>query len=288
MADAELEVRLRQLEQENAALQERLAQSGSTIEPKPLLAVSRVAVKLPPFWSDRPAIWFSQAEAQFDIAGITADSTKFNYIIAHLDQRLALEVEDIIINPPAEEKYVKLKYELIRRLSISEEQRVRQLISDEELGDRRPSQFLRHLRSLAGTALADDNILRQLWMRRLSTSVQAILASQPELSLDKLADLADKVSEITATHQVYTCATPSPPPSSSSLDILVEQVAEIKLQVAALSLQHRSRSRNRSTNQHSRNGTPAKVCWYHKKFGTQATRCTQPCSWRQENEKGSQ
>ncbi|KAL0820942.1 hypothetical protein ABMA28_005599 [Loxostege sticticalis] len=295
MADQELQARLRQLEQENAALQERLARSGSIAEPQhsplpsPSLSVSRVAVKLPPFWADRPAIWFSQAEAQFDIAGITSDATKYNYIISQLDQRLALEVEDIITNPPkTEERYTKLKQELIRRLSMSEEQRVRQLISEEELGDRRPSQFLRHLRSLAGAALSDDNILRQLWMRRLPTPVQAILASQAELSLDKIADLADKVSEVTTSHhQVFACTTPAAP--TSVLEKLVSQVEELQLQVAALSSDQRGRPRYRSNSRQSRDGTPStKWCWYHRKFNAKATRCTQPCSWNQENSKDSQ
>ena len=31
----------------------------------------RVAVRLPPFWTDKPAIWFAQAESQFELAAIT-------------------------------------------------------------------------------------------------------------------------------------------------------------------------------------------------------------------------
>ena len=31
----------------------------------------RVAVRLPPFWPDRPAIWFAQAESQFELSAIT-------------------------------------------------------------------------------------------------------------------------------------------------------------------------------------------------------------------------
>lgn len=84
------------------------------------------------------------------------DQTKYDYIVAQLDLRIIVEFEDIVTQPPLtqhthKDKYLTLKTELIRRLSSSEEQRLRQLINEEELGDRRPSQFLRHLRSLAGT-----------------------------------------------------------------------------------------------------------------------------------------
>lgn len=286
MAEAELQARLRQLEQENAALQEQLTRSCSSIESTPALAVSRVAIKLPSFWRDRPALWFAQAEAQFDIAGITADSTKFNYIISQLDEKVVVEVEDIISNPPApEQKYSKLKYELIHRLSMSEGQRVRQLINEEDLGDRRPSQFLRHLRSLAGTVLTDEKFLCQLWMRRLPASVQVILAAQSGQSLDKLADLADKVSEITASQSVYSIA----PAQQPALEKLQSNVEELALQVSALvKTQQRSQPSNKKSSSRQINGETSKLCWYHKKFGTKATRCTQPCSWESENSPGSQ
>ena len=105
----------------------------------------RVTVRLPPFWPDRPAIWFAQAESQFELAAITRQRTKFNYVVSQLNQQQASEVEDIITAPPEQEPYDKLKAELIRRLSTSREQCVRQLLSHEEMGDRKPSQFLRHL-----------------------------------------------------------------------------------------------------------------------------------------------
>jgi len=55
------------------------------------------------------------------------------------------------------------------------EQRVRQLLSHEEMGDRKPSQFLRHLKSLAPDI--PDEFLRTIWASRLQ-HVQAILAGQ--------------------------------------------------------------------------------------------------------------
>ncbi|KAJ0172637.1 hypothetical protein K1T71_011776 [Dendrolimus kikuchii] len=113
-------------------------------------------------------IEFVVIEAQFELGGIVADNTKFNYLIGHLDEKFAEIIEDIVINPPPlGQRYEKLKEVLIKRVSLSEESRVRQLLNNEELGDQKPSHFLRRLRSLAGSNKSDDSILRQLWLSRL-------------------------------------------------------------------------------------------------------------------------
>jgi DNA primase len=190
MAEEELRNQLEALRQENARL------AALQVQQYPTASVNRVAVKLPPFWAERPSLWFSQVDSQFAISGITSEETKFNYVVAQLDTRYAAEVEDIITTPPPTERYKHLRTKLVERLSISEEQRVRQLINEEELGDRKPSQFLRHLRSLAGTTTLQDNILRQLWLRRLPSHAQAILTAQSELPLEKVAELADKIVEV--------------------------------------------------------------------------------------------
>jgi hypothetical protein len=49
--------------------------------------ISRVAVRLSPFWAERPAMWFAQAEAQFSLAGVNNEKTKFYYVISQLDHR---------------------------------------------------------------------------------------------------------------------------------------------------------------------------------------------------------
>ncbi|CAB3232408.1 unnamed protein product [Arctia plantaginis] len=87
--------------------------------------------------------------------------------------------------------------------------------------------------------------------------VQAILASQLDLDLNKLAELADKVMEIASPNQIYTCAAPST--SSSVLETLVERVEQLGKQVASLSTKNkpgRSRSRSRASSSRSRTSTP--------------------------------
>jgi hypothetical protein len=165
--------------------------SADTLE----AAVYRVVVRLPPFWPDRPAVWFAQAEAQFELAAITNERTKFNYVISQLDHRHAAEVEDIITSPPEREPYTTLKAELVQRLSTSREQRVRQLLMHEEMGDRKPSQFLRHLKSLA--PVVPDSFLRSIWSSRLPPYIQAILAGQSEDDLDGASKLADRICDVT-------------------------------------------------------------------------------------------
>jgi len=66
-------------------------------------AVYRVAVRLVPFWPDRPAVWFAKAEVQFELAGITRQRTQFNYVVSQLIHKQAAEVEDIITAPPEQE-----------------------------------------------------------------------------------------------------------------------------------------------------------------------------------------
>lgn len=50
--------------------------------------VNRVAVKVPPFWPDHAEIWLAQVEAQFAVAGITSDTSKFNTVVAAIDSNV--------------------------------------------------------------------------------------------------------------------------------------------------------------------------------------------------------
>jgi hypothetical protein len=59
-----------------------------------------VAVRLPPFWALRPALSFAEAEAEFTLAGISSEKTKFRYVISQMDHRYATEVYDIMTSAP--------------------------------------------------------------------------------------------------------------------------------------------------------------------------------------------
>jgi len=255
--------------------------------PHSSFTLNRVGIRVPPFWPEKPALGFAQIEGQFALANVAQETTKFYYVISHLDNKYTAEVEDVITNPPPTGRYERIKAELFRRLSLSKEQRVRQLLMHAEMGDRRPTQFHRHLRTLAGPSVPSD-FLRTLWKNRLPPNIQTIIATQKQVSLDDVAQLADKIAEVT------------PPPCvahvSSSCDdmcILTARIDELARQVAELST-NPSRPRSSSqTRRHARysprpegRSSASDTCWYHRRFIERAKRCTVPCAWLQGNTEG--
>lgn len=256
----------------------------------------RVGMKVPPFYAHDPQLWFAQIEGHFVLSGITVDNTKFHYALSYLDAQYAKEVRDIIISPPTQNKFETLKNELIKRLCDSREKEVKQLLTEEELGDRKPSQFLRHLKQLAGTDVP-ESFLKSIWTSRLPMNMQTLIASQPlALTLESLAELADRIKDL-APNTLQVASTSR----DSAMDGMAKQIAELTKQVQALASGRNSRPRsNQRANNHfngrSQSHTRSEssyrkypVCWYHSKFGEKSTRCIKPCDYHSGsgNPKGS-
>ena len=257
----------------------RRATSG---DDEPPARVASVSIKLPPFWPSDPQIWFAQVEAQFVTRGVTVQRTMFDYVVASLSPEYATEICDLILRPPAENPYDNVKQQLIKRTAASEQRRLQQLFSTEELGDRKPTQLLRRLQQLAGDTpgLADGKFIRELFLQRLPPHVRMVLAStRDDTTIEDLAQLADKIIEV-ATPSVATVSN-SNPPLAAEIDSLRKELGSLKHQLKKLTIRSRSRTRSPSPaappHQRSSDASPP-VCWYHLKYGDSARKCRQPCS----------
>lgn len=258
--------------------------------PNAAAQIDRVAVRLPQFIPGDPRLWFCMVDRSFEASGVTTEQTKFGHVLGVLDPRYAQEVRDIISTPP-ENPYTRLKEELIKRLGASQEENTRRLLESEEIGDRKPSQFLRHLRNLSGGTV-DDSVLRTLWISRLPQSMQPIMATQKDVALDKAAEVADAAC-ISTTVQPAHVAEVQPMASFEALiNIKIAQMAlDLRQEIAAVRRRdyspannYRGRSRSRGRDNYDRNRSNSRsselingVCWYHHTFGESARKCKPNC-----------
>ena len=265
----------------------------AAVEPPPAApVVSAVAVKIPPFWPADPQVWFAQVEAQFTTRNVTNERTRFDYVVASLAPEFATEVRDLLLAPPERDAYSTLKTQLIQRTAASEQRRLQQLFTTEELGDRKPSQLLRRMQQLLGDAAGpnpDNSFLRELFLQRLPSHVRMVLASSGEMTLDALAQLADKVMEVSAP----AISSVSVAPLTSEVEQLREEVGRLRSLIANLQVSQpqsesgnqrgafrsRSCSRSRATSPHPSAPDDSGLCWYHSKFGEKAHKCSSPCTW---------
>ena len=241
--------------------------------------LSSLAVKLLPFWPADPQIWFAQVEAQFATRRITQQRTMFDYVVSNLSPEYATEIRDLILKPPVENPYDKVKEQLIKQTAASEQRRLQQLFSAEELGDRKPTQLLRRLQQLAGDTpgFTDGKFLRELFLQRLPSNVRMVLAStRDDTAIEDLAQLADKIVEVAILPSVCSVST-----SPSELEQLRSQVAALTKTVNFLKRQRRNSFRRRSPSparQSHQTPPNTDLCWYHYTYGDQACKCTPPCS----------
>ncbi|XP_014663438.1 PREDICTED: uncharacterized protein LOC106806098 [Priapulus caudatus] len=258
--------------------------------------VGFVSVKLPPYWPADPMVWFGQAEAQFATRGITVEETRFFHIVSALQPEIAVEVRDLIITPPASKPYTTLKAELIKRTSASEQRRVQLLLSEEELGDKKPSQLLRRMRQLLGDRHLEEGIFKELFLQRLPPNVRVVLAASVDaVALDALATLADRIMDVHIPQIAAAAPVPQAAPvvgvSTGNLSLeekvnsLVAAVSQLQARLEPRSRPaYRGRNSGRNPSQSRERKPVGDLCWYHQRFGAQAHKCIPPCkSDRAEN-----
>ena len=146
---------------------------NSNANPIASTEISRVTLKVPPFWYESPEIWFAQIESQFTITQTTTDITRFNTVVASIEAKILTQVSDAVLNPPETNKYANLKAEILKAFADTEHKKISKLLSNLALGDKKPSHLLNEMRRLGGSMITED-FLKRLWLNYLPTHARAI------------------------------------------------------------------------------------------------------------------
>ena len=188
------------------------------------VVVNSLALRLPPFWSAKPELWFAQVEAAFDTRNpkITQDSTKFSHVLQVLPEVALLKVEHVIARG-GDGRYEALKEALVESFGKSVSAKQAQLVglcANPSLGDRKPIEYLRHIQSLSGSDY--KAVERAIFLHGMPPVVRTALADSHATSNE---DLALRAGVILEEYQLSRpssapaiCGVSSPSPVASSLD----------------------------------------------------------------------
>lgn len=263
--------------------------------------LSAITFKPKAFVPHDPEVWFASLELQFDARRVTSQRLKFTYAVEAIPGDVLASIRDIILHPPEHHPYDKLKEMLLKHFLPSREEKLRQLLARHPIGDTKPSHHLAHLRSLAGPADRDSEIVKELWIEALPVHVQtAVTALLEDSSLDRAASVADKIVArvgsgdtpliASTSHDHGVDLDQSPRRSTVPRRRNIQRRLSFKDRVTVPSpVPHRPRSKSR------RKATPARAsvkrepsktndpeagyCWFHHTYKAKARNCRKPCTF---------
>ncbi|GFX53010.1 peptidase A2 domain-containing protein [Trichonephila clavipes] len=108
----------------------------------------------------------------------------------------------------------------------------------------------------------------ELFLQRLPSRVQSILAAVSDLTLAKAAEISDRIFEVTPTPvETYAISGAS---ATTTEDRLFREIEKLNKRIDSLSFS-RSRSPYRYNKHYHRNNRSksrdSSICWYHRRFG---------------------
>ncbi|XP_067209947.1 uncharacterized protein [Linepithema humile] len=245
------------------------------------------------FTPDRAKAWFRLLESQFVVHKVASDNSKFHKVLVELDNDTFDFVADIVETPPEANKYETLKKAILERCEESEEKRMRRVIKEKRLGSsQRPSDLLREIQNLSGTALS-SNAIKTIWLDALPETLRCILVTSP---VDPTVDASAQLKMLAEAADRYTEAQISRTSVNAVSQIPVDAIAEKVFSLVERRFKNLHVSRGEAGNTHrkgrqrsssrKRLALPAKedeedleekkkekkskICFYHKKFGDKA------------------
>ena len=165
------------------------------LEVVPAAAIQHVSIKPPAFMECAVLGWFAIMEAQFHLARIQSQETKFYHVLASLPATTIAKLNTSVLTTP---NFLFLKEAVVELYEKSKPELFDQLISKVQLTGK-PSLYVRELQDLASKVGVGDDLVRHKLLQSLPPTVGAVLAAQRELTLHQLGKLADELMPLLQT-----------------------------------------------------------------------------------------
>lgn len=239
--------------------------------------------KVPPFIETDPNLWFLQLSSHFIAERITSQKAKFHAAVSALPRSTLYQIASLL-RTQGETPYDDLQTRLQRIYGVTADQRIQALLDGVPDCEQRPSHILNMIRYHLSETTPGD-VIKALWMKQLTPDIRRALVTSTLSDLDGLASIADRLNEVRddAVHSIDH----TDPSLRQQLDRLTAAIERLNRP------RERSRSREsprarspgrRQDNNNTRHRSPTpSTCYYHRRWGRDARKCSPPCSMAQGN-----
>ena len=150
---------------------------------------TKMSVRPPPFMETAVSGWFAILDAQFHLANVTCDTTKFFHVLASLPADVVARVDPSVI---AGQNFSNLKCVVVEMFEKTKPELFEKLISKNVMTGR-PSEFLGELREIASKVGVGDDLVRHKFIQSLPSAMSTVLATQRDLTPSQMGKLADEL-----------------------------------------------------------------------------------------------
>jgi len=151
--------------------------------------VNHVSVKLPEFSEATAAGWFPIVEAQFNLAKITKEDTKFFHAVSGIPPSLITRLPSSILENYS---YTELKNAILSISEKSKPEMFEALLNTQTIAGK-PSVCLSQMRSMATKVAIGDEFVRHKFLQMLPSNISPVIAASSTLTLDQIGALADEL-----------------------------------------------------------------------------------------------
>jgi hypothetical protein len=236
--------------------------------------------KLPQFWAQNPALWFSQVECIFANRNVTREFNRYCLVVEALPHESLRMVADLVERAPADNPYTALKARLLSAHQQTDFQRAELLFDMPALGSRKPSQLMAAMLEVCPRGAEKCILFPCLFLRRLPRELRVLLARADHTDLKALAEQAD---ELWALH-----AQEEPVAAVQQLQLEEEAVAAVRnsgphMQAPKGGHWQKKKPKKQGAEesvQSKEASLTAGICLPHWRYGASARFCNNPCSWQ--------
>ena len=245
-------------------------------QPSATATIEAISTKLPEFYANNPDGWFINAEAQFAIARITDERTKFFHAVRALDPKTSEEIQHFL-NEECQRTgenatpYSNLKKKLLSVFGRSKTSKMAELLGMHSFNENGAESTLRRMRVLCTDI---DTMLQCKLLSMASASTRTAVSSLEFETAEELAKALDQAME----KERFSMAI-----NQQSVQATLESTSESVHQCDISAVTKRldsSRNKDQLSSKQFTTQKDRQICFYHERFGLKARKCSgSPCKF---------